>query len=79
MGVVEYHEGVVQIVSQVNRLLHDDRPEFSNGDRNLGRLIASQTATILENQALVQRLERYGDQMAATLVSARQTVPSQAP
>ncbi|MEM7411293.1 MAG: HD-GYP domain-containing protein [Myxococcota bacterium] len=47
-----------------------DQPEFTNGDRNLCAAIASQTAIMIENQGVLGSLQRFGEQIAASLIEA---------
>ena len=47
-----------------------DRPEFTAGDRSLGMVIASQTAIMIENQGMLGSLQRFGEQIAASLIEA---------
>ncbi len=46
------------------------RPEFSNGDRNLGMVIANQMAVMMQNHAMLDALARFGAEMAASLIAA---------
>lgn len=49
------------------------RPEgvdFSNSDRSLGQVVASQTAIMMRNHAMLKKMERFGQQMAAALIEA---------
>ncbi len=48
----------------------EDRPEFTNGDRNLTAMVAGQTAVILRNHDMVSRLEKFSAQMASALIEA---------
>ena len=45
-------------------------PEFSNGDRNLGMVIANQTAILMQNHAMVRSLAKFGAEVAASLIEA---------
>lgn len=46
------------------------RPEFTNGDRNLGMVIANQTAILMQNHAMLRSLADFGAEMAASLIEA---------
>ena len=47
-----------------------ERREFTNGDRNLAKVIAGQTAIIMRNQTMVDRHHRFSEQMASALIAA---------
>ena len=47
-----------------------DQPEFTNGDRNLAKVIATQTAIMMQNHVMLGRLERFSEQMAQSLIEA---------
>ena len=49
---------------------HDDKPNFTNSDRRLAEILASQLASLLQSMALVQQLSGFNQQMAAALVEA---------
>ncbi len=51
-------------------LRQPERPDFSNSDRSLARVVAEQAGLMLRNQGMVDRLERFGQQTAAALVEA---------
>jgi HD-GYP domain-containing protein (c-di-GMP phosphodiesterase class II) len=44
--------------------------EFSNGDRNLGMVIANQTAILMQNHAMLHSLANFGAEVAASLIEA---------
>jgi HD-GYP domain-containing protein (c-di-GMP phosphodiesterase class II) len=44
--------------------------EFTNGDRNLGMVIANQASIMLQNQAMVGSLQRFSEQAVAALIAA---------
>jgi HD-GYP domain-containing protein (c-di-GMP phosphodiesterase class II) len=46
------------------------RPEFTNGDRNLGMVIANQVAIMLQNQEMIGSLQSFGEEAIAALISA---------
>ena len=46
------------------------RPEFTNGDKNLGVVIANQTAVMMQNYAMLRSLADFGAQIAASLIEA---------
>jgi HD-GYP domain-containing protein (c-di-GMP phosphodiesterase class II) len=46
------------------------RPEFTNGDRNLGMVVANQTAIMMQNHAMMKSLAKFGAEMAASLIEA---------
>lgn len=48
----------------------DDQPEFTNGDRNLAKVIANQTAIMMQNHVMLGRLGRFSEQMAQSLIEA---------
>ncbi len=48
----------------------EDRPEFTNGDRSLAKVIANQTAIMMQNHLMLGRLERFSEQMAQSLIEA---------
>ncbi len=45
-------------------------PEFTNGDRNLGMVIATQTAILMQTPARLHSLANFGAEMAASLIEA---------
>lgn len=49
---------------------HDDRPNFTNGDRHLAEIVASQLASLMQSMAMIQRLGAFNQQMASALVEA---------
>jgi HD-GYP domain-containing protein (c-di-GMP phosphodiesterase class II) len=48
----------------------EGRPEFTNGDRNLGMVIANQVAIMLQKHAMVVSLQHFGEQAIGALISA---------
>ena len=48
----------------------EDGPEFTNGDRSLASVVANQTAIMLQNHNMLGRLQRFGEQIAASLIAA---------
>lgn len=57
-------EGVLVFVN------HDDKPNFTNGDRRLAEILANQLASLLQSMSLIQQLGAFSQQMAAALVEA---------
>ncbi len=51
-------------------LRHGSRNEFSNGDLKLGKVIANQTAIMMRNRAMLEKLRKFGQQMAGALIEA---------
>jgi type IV pilus assembly protein PilB len=47
-----------------------DGPEFTNGDRSLAMVIANQTAIMMQNNAMLTSLQKFGVQMAGALIEA---------
>ena len=58
-------------VHGVLALLRDPaRRDFSSGDQSLAGVVAHQSAAIFRNDAMLQKLRRFGEQMAAALIEA---------
>ena len=51
-------------------LRHDDGPDFSNGDRKLSSVIADHTGSLMRNQAALDKMRQFGEQMGAALIEA---------
>ncbi len=64
---VENEGGVEAMLALVRR---DDRPFFTNGDRNLTKVIAAQMALALRNRRMLSGLRRFGEQLAGALIEA---------
>lgn len=59
------------VVSGVLVLLrHPSHVPFSNSDRNLAGAVASQATILLRNQAMIDGMQRFGEQLAGALISA---------
>lgn len=51
-------------------LNHAHKPDFSNGDRRLAEVLASQLSSVLHTTTLLQQQSAFTEQMAAALVEA---------
>ncbi len=51
-------------------LRHTQRPDFSNSDRSLARVVTDQVGLMLRNQSMMGRLKRFGEQTAGALIEA---------
>jgi len=60
--------GATQAMLVLMRL--EGRPEFTNGDRNLGMVIANQTAIMMQNHSMMSSLQQFGEQLAGSLIAA---------
>ena len=59
-----------QIDSALVLLNHAHKADFTNGDRRLAEILASQLSNLLHTTNLVKRLDSFTEQMAAALVEA---------
>lgn len=59
-----------RVDSMLVLLNHAHKPDFSNGDRRLAEILASQLSNLLHTSTLVARLSSFTEQMAAALVEA---------
>ena len=59
-----------KVRATLNMLRTEDRPDFSNSDRNICEAVSEQTAIILLNRIMYGELEVFSEEMASTLIEA---------
>ena len=48
----------------------DKRPDFSNSDRSLAKVVADQLGVMMRNHSMLEGMRKFGEQMAGALIEA---------